>query len=234
MALRIKETAFVILLSAGTLAAAELRFEARHEHVRHGCQGVLRIDERGIGFEAKPQKKPHAWRWEYTDIQQLKIEAGRLTVLTYEDRKWRFGADRALQFILAPGGSFESAYALLKDRLDQRFVAAMADARVNALWSVPAKRLGRVNGAHGSLIVGADRIVFESAERGSARTWRYGDIDSLSSSGPFELTVTTHERSATDYGSLKSFHFQLKQPLAEGRYDDLWWRINQNRIRRIQ
>jgi hypothetical protein len=234
MALRIKETAFVILLAGGTLAAAELRFEVRHEHFRKGCPGVLRIGEQGVAFEAQPSKRPHTWRWEFSDIQQLKIESGKLTVLTYEDRKWRFGADRTFTFTLGAGASFESAYALLKDRLDQRFVAALVDTHVAVLWSMPAKRLARVKGAHGTLLVGADRIAFESVEAGAARTWRYGDIDNISSSGPFELTLTTHERSATDYGSLKSFHFQLKQPLAEDRYDDLWRRINQDRIRRIQ
>lgn len=234
MALRIEKAAFVILIAAQAPAAAELRFQVRHEHLRKGCAGVLTIDGQGIRFDAKPSKKPHAWRWEFSDIQQLKIEPQRLTVLTYEDRKWKLGADRAFEFTPAGGASFESAYGQLKDRLDQRLVIAMADAPAEVLWSMPVKRAGRVKGAQGTLQVGADRITFETAERGSARTWRYMDIDNISSSGPFELTVTTHERSAADYGSLKSFHFQLKQALTEVRYNELWWRINQSRIRRIQ
>jgi len=234
MALRTKETAFVILLAAHALAADELRFDVRHEHLRKGCPGVLRVEEKGIAFEGKPSKKPHAWRWEFSDIQQLKIEARRLTVLTYEDSKWRFGADRVFEFTLPAGASFESAYLRLKDRLDQRLVAALADERGKALWKIPAKRAGRVSGAHGTLVAELDRIAFEATAPGAARTWRYGDIDNISSSGPFELTLTTFERSTTDYGSLKSFHFQLKQPLTEDRYNNLWWRINQDRIRRIQ
>jgi hypothetical protein len=234
MALRTKETAFVILLAAQAFAADELRFDVRHQHWRKGCQGVLRVDEQGIAFEGKPSKKPHVWRWEFPDIQQLKIEPHRLTVLTYEDRKWRFGADRAFEFTLPAGTSFESAYKRLKDQLDQRLVAALAEERPDALWKMPAKRAGRVKGAHGTLVVDADRIAFEAIAPGAARTWRYGDIDNISSSGPFELTLTTFERSTNDYGSLKSFHFQLKQPLTEDRYNDLWWRINQSRIRRIQ
>lgn len=223
-----------MLLAAHAFAADELRFDARHEHLRKGCQGVLRVDEQGIAFEGKPSKKPHVWRWAFSDIQQLKIESNRLTVLTYEDRKWLFGADRAFEFTLPAGASFENAYKRLKGRLDQRLVAPLAEDLGDALWKMPAKRAGRVKGAHGTLAAGADRIVFEATAPGAARTWRYGDIDNISSSGPFELTLTTFERSTNDYGSLKSFHFQLKQPLTEDRYNNLWWRINQNRIRRIQ
>jgi hypothetical protein len=35
----------------------------------------------------------------------------------------------------------------------------------------------------------------------------------VSSSGPFQLTITTFE---------KQFDFQLKQPLSEARYNRLW------------
>ncbi len=234
MALRIKETAFVILLATRAFADGELRFQVRHEHLRKGCQGVLSVDEQGIAFEGKPSKKPHAWRWEFSDIQQLKIEPRRMTVLTYEDRKWLLGADRRFEFTLPAGASFERAYLRLKNRLDQRLVAALADEQGTILWKLPAKRIGRVKGEQGTLVVSTDRVAFETAEPGASRTWRYSDLDSISSAGPFEFTVTTYERSKTDYGSLKSFHFQLKQPLTEDRYNDLWWRINQNRIRRIQ
>jgi hypothetical protein len=234
MALRIKETAFVILLAARAFADGELRFQVRHEHLRKGCQGVLRVDEQGIAFEGKPSKKPHGWRWEFSDIQQLKIEPRRMTVLTYEDRKWLLGADRSFEFTLPVGASFESAYQLLKNRLHQRLVAALADEQNLILWKLPAKRTGRVKGAQGTLVVSTDRVAFETAEPGASRTWRYSDLDNISSAGPFEFTVATYERSKTGYGGLKSFHFQLKQPLTEDRYNDLWWRINQNRIRRIQ
>lgn len=234
MALRIEKTVVVILLAAASLAAGELSFNVRHEHLRKGCAGVLRIGEDGIAFDAAPSKKPHSWRWAFADIQQLKIEPRRVTVLTYEDRKWRFGADGSVSFTLADGASFHNAYAMLKGRMDQRLVAAIAETPAGVLWSIPVKRAGRLKGAQGALVVGTNSITFETAEPGSARVWRLEDIDNVSSSGPFELTVTAHERSKTDYGSLKSFHFQLKQALAEERYNDLWWRINRNRIRRIQ
>jgi hypothetical protein len=36
----------------------------------------------------------------------------------------------------------------------------------------------------------------------------------------------TFERARTHYGNRKGFNFQLKQPLAEERYTQLWRRLN--------
>ena len=230
MALRTKETALLIVLTGGALAAGQLRFQVRHEHLHKGCEGVLSVDADGIAFTGKP----HTWRWSFSGIQQLKLEPRRLTLLTYEDRKWLLGADRSFTFTLPAGASFESAYPVLKERLGQRLVAALERAPEAILWKLPAKKLGRITGAQGTLVVGADCLVFETSQPGAPRTWLYPDLDNISSSGPFELTVTAYERSRTAYGSQKSFHFQLKQPLTEDRYNELWWRVNQDRIRRIQ
>jgi hypothetical protein len=220
------------LVLAGTAAAQEFRYEARHDHLRKACTGTLRIDVQGVSFEEtpkKPKKRPHAWRWTYTEIQQLRVAPKRLQVLTYKDSRWRLGADRAYNFRLAGGTRFEEVYGLLKDRLDQRFVAELADESVNPLWEVPVKLLGRISGSEGVLAAGADRVVYRTTRPGDSRTWRYSDIDNISRSGPFQLTVTTFERAAAHYGNRKSFNFQLKEPIAEDRYNDLWRRLNQNK-----
>jgi len=79
------------------------------------------------------------------------------------------------------------------------------------------------------LQVGTSQIVYKSAKKGETRTWRYEDIDNISSSGPFSLTITTFERAKLDYGSRRQFNFQLKQRLEEARYNDLWGRSNQSK-----
>ena len=101
----------------------------------------------------------------YQDIQELKLSADKLTLVTYKDRKWLLGIDKEYEFILAPGQSFSEAYALLKDRLDQRFVAAVADEQIQPLWEVPVKLLGRVTGSEGVLQVGPDRIVYKTTKK---------------------------------------------------------------------
>jgi hypothetical protein len=100
--------------------------------------------------------------------------------------------------------------------LDQRFVAALADATFPVQWSVPAKHLLPITGSEGVLSFGADAVSWSTTAKDDSRTWRYQDIANIGSSGPFDFTITTLE---------KTFHFQLKQTLAERRYNELWMEI---------
>lgn len=193
--------------------------------------GSLTISDAGVSFEenypgGKKPKHPHAWHWDYQDIQQLKIAPKSLTVLTYNDNKWKLGADREYEFDLVSDKAFQDVYPLLKNRLDQRFVAALVEPPANTIWEISVKHLVRSGGNDGVLRVGADSIVFSSEQKNASRTWRYEDIDNISSSGPFQLTITTFERAKMDYGSRKQFNFQLKQRLEEARYNELWLRLN--------
>ena len=109
--------------------------------------------------------------------------------------------------------------------MDRRFVAEMERASGPAIWSAPVKHLRRVVGSEGTLAVGEDTIVYATKAGGEARTWRYSDIVNISSSGPFQLTITTYERSRSHYGDRKGFNFELKEPITEARYNELWLRI---------
>ena len=59
----------------------------------------------------------------YLTLDDLK---DKLVIMTYKDRKWLLGVDKEFEFFLAQGKSFEAAYTMLKDKLDRRFVAAVA------------------------------------------------------------------------------------------------------------
>ena len=65
--------------------------------------------------------------------------------------------------------------------------------------------------------------ILDSGE--ASRAERYSDIAGISSSGPFQLTVTTFEQARSHYGDRKEFNFQLKQPIPETRYNQLWMDI---------
>lgn len=215
-----------VVLALGLASAGwgmePLQYEARHDHLRKGGEGRLTVSAEGIAFEEQ-EKPAHAWRWGWDDIQQLTVEPRRMTVLTYQDNRWRLGADREYRFELA-GGDFGEAHEVLKGRLDQRLVAAMTD-EGEALWRLPAKHLLRFGGEHGALEARAEGLVFEARGKGESRTWRWRDIENVSRTGPFQLTVTTYERARGHYGNLKGFNFQLKQELDESRYDELWRRV---------
>ncbi len=204
------KTAGCLILAgvAGVAALSAAQFPVRHEHLRKGCAGSMTIDASGVSFAGS---RGHAWKWPFQEIQQLKISPEAVTVLTYEDTKLKLAGSR--RFVFTGAVPAAELYPLLRDRMDQRLVAAIA-VDPGAAWSVPVKLLGP--GSQGAVAFGADSVVYSTTAPGSSRTWRYTDIDSISSAGAFDLSVTTLEG---------TFHFQLKQPLAEGRYDELWMQV---------
>ena len=207
------------LILAGAMAASGAEFFVRHEHLRKGCDGVMIADENGVRFRGQ---KAHSWAWTYDDIQELKLEPGRITILTYRDRKLWLGADQAYTFT----GKLpvEELEPLWKNRMDQRFVAALPGPKGDG-FSLPVKHLRRISGSEGVLVFAPEVIAYSTPAEGDSRTWRYSDIDSISSSGPFQLTITTFERARSHYGDRKGFNFQLKQPIAEAMYNRLWMEI---------
>ncbi|MCL5742514.1 MAG: hypothetical protein M1541_01110 [Acidobacteria bacterium] len=214
----------VALLLAATASAGEFRYEVRHRRLPKSSQGTLIIGDTSVSFRQADGKK-RALTWAYQDIQQLEIAPKTLRVLTYRDNMWKLGADREYRFDLL-SGTFTDAYNFLKSRLDERFVAALADGGIEPLRRIPAKHLTRFGGSQGELIFGRDRVVFETDKKNDSRTWRYSDIDSVSTSGPFQLTLTTFERARSHYGDRKGFNFQLKQALPHAWYNELWQRVN--------
>jgi hypothetical protein len=229
-----------LLLSPAAFAQQSFQYEAWHGHSRPphikkaGGFGMLTISDTGVSFQeiykdGKTPKHPHAWRWDYQDIQQLTVAPKSVTVLTYRDNKWKLGADRLYQFDLVSDKTLADAYNLLKGRLDQRLVATIATSPSNVLWEIPVKHLHRFAGDEGVLQVGTEEIVYKSVKTNESRTWRYEDIENISTSGPFQLTITSFERARLHYGSRKGFEFQLKQRLEEARYNDLWLRLNQSK-----
>jgi len=205
------------LLAPAIFAQQSFQYQARRMHVplKSGDLGTLTIDPAGISFA------PRRVHWDYQDIRQLKISAQSLDLLPYHGRTYHFD--------LAADTTFANAYQFLKTRLDQRFVAAIADKPTALLWRIPVRHAGD----EGVLEVGAAEIIYRTTKKGRSRTWRYQDVDNISSSGPFDLTITTFERDKFDYGSRKQFSFALKQPLEEQRYNDLWLRLNQSKGLRI-
>ncbi len=234
MALRAQTATLLIAsfpLAAAASAQSEFRYPARHDHWRKSCSGTLLITSAGISYRqesGKPKKKPHVREWTFDQIQQLTLAPGRIRVLTYDDVRWKLGADREQEFL--PGAAdLRPVWRMLRSRLDQRLVGALDGEEFPVLWQIPVKHLTRFGGTEGLLVAGARTIAWRAVRAGASRTWRFADIDNVSSSGPFQLTLTTFERSRSHYGNRKGFNFQLKQPLSEERYTDLWRRLNRDR-----
>ena len=197
------KTIGLILLASAAMPAEQ--FPVRHEHRNGFCEGVLRVDAAGVAYRAGK----HSRQWELRDIRELQLAPDRVYVLSYHGR-YRFRGSVPVYRL----------YAVLQNVMDQRLVMEAAEpVRAGALWTVPVKRRG---GADGSLAFGSESIVYTSEARDESRTWRYRDIDNITSSGPFHLTVTTFERSLASYNDRKDFNFELKQPITEAKYNELW------------
>lgn len=217
------ETRIVCLIALALAPASAQSFEypARHDHWRGGCAGFLRVDADGLSFsQVGGTKLPHQHRWAYQDIQQLEVtDGGVVRLMSYRDRRLLLGKDQPFEFTLDGKPDLTPLYRILRPRLDQRFVARVGDAQGQPLWQLPVKRLARIRGTQGTLAVFADRVVYRTHATGQSRTWRDADLVNISSSGLFQLTVTTLEKRGT-------FDFQLKQPLNAAHYDALWLRLN--------
>jgi hypothetical protein len=205
MAFRSKAAAFACLMALPAMCA---EYRVRHVHLRNGVYGSLIIGEDGIAFGEAGKHADHSRKWKFDDIRQLTLSPTVLRVQTYEGRNREFVFDGLPKDVSA------SWYPVFSERLDQRFVAALADEQVKPEWQVPVKLAKKVQG---DLLVGGGRVVFRSDAPNESRTWRISDIDSVASGGRFDLTVTTRER---------EFRFELKQVLVESRYQELWRAVN--------
>ena len=232
MALRIEAAinAFLIF-GAGAAMAQPFTFQVRHQHFHGAAVGVLRVTLDSITFEEMGKKKKHSRQWDFKDIQQLFLSPTQLRILTYEDQKWQFDRDRDYVFDHLPEDLSKTLYAMFAVRLDQRFVAALPDPAVRPQWQMGAKLLHGLAGSEGALLVADDRIVYQTEAPGESRTWRLLDIENISTGGPFDFSITTEERSDFRHARPTEFRFQLKEPLAENRYNELWRKIQEFKSR---
>ncbi len=182
------------------------------------ANGLLTIDETGINYESRHADRTRHWK--YTDIQELRIEPGRLHVLTYEDRRWRLNTDRAFDFTLPVDADWRAIRDAVAPHLDRRLVVAKADPPQKTLHTFAAKHKHALgNGCQGTLSFTAESVIYDTKDPGHSRTWTYADIESVATSGPYSLTLNT-------YPEHKAFDFQLQEPMNEAVYNEIWKKTN--------
>ncbi len=217
-----KRVLILALLLAAPAWSNTLSMQARHDHVVGSCSGTLAIGEQEIRYASEK----HNASWHYGEIQELRLQdGGGVRVLSYQDQtKWLGGGDRAFNFHVE--GSLNEAVEMLMPRLDQRLVIGFAYTPSRILAEFPVKHQRPLGGDDGTLYFGESTVVFRSSRPGESRTWRYSDIESISTSGPFQLTVSTYEQQKFHYANARAFNFQLKRRLDEEIYNTLWRRLN--------
>jgi len=211
-------------------AQSPLALKVRHDHGFGSCRGTLTLDDQGVRYETA--HKEDARNWAYEDVQQFQVEEGqRIKVYTYEDRKGRLGADKVFQFDWADSGTTpEEVYQFLQARTDRPIAAWLRPSDIGpVLYEFPVKHLGGITGREGQLLFTERLVVLQSDQKGGSRTWRYEDLESVSSAGLYDLTLTTYEQQKFHYASRRVYNFQLKKSLPSADYDALWRFVNEKK-----
>ena len=224
---------FLALFALGStlfpIFAEEMRFQVKHDHGIRSCRGELVF--RDDGMEYVTSHKKDARTWNYLDIQQLGLVGDRkISVVTYEDRKLQFGKDKIFHFELTEGTIPPSLANSSQGRLTKPFVSAVIPQLPAARYQLPVKHQHALGGCQGTLEIGEHHVVYRTSHPSNSRLWRYEDLSSMGSTGPFQLRLSTMERTRGEYGAEKNFIFDLKRRLDPEIYDFLWGKINLPRI----
>jgi hypothetical protein len=205
--------------------AQEFRYPVKHEHLIRGCEGELILGPDGVEFAAKDKK--HSRAWKYIEIQQIGLlSPTQVSILTYEDNRWELGKDRIFRFAILRGEITASVWGILQTRVAQPLVAAVFPTGIPSRYQIPVKHLRGFGGSEGMLEFSDEYIVYKTDAKEDSRIWRYEDISSVGTTGPYQLRLTSMDRVQGEFGGDRNFVFQLKRRLDEQAYDFIWWKIN--------
>jgi len=208
---------------------AETRFQVKHEHGIGSCRGELVFGEDRVEYVTSHEKDARTWK--YVDIQQLGLTGDKkISVVTYEDRKPQFGKDKLFHFELTEATIPLSLWNELQSHLTKPLVSAVIPELPPARYEVPAKHQHALGGCQGTLEIGEQQVVYKTSHQSDSRVWRYEDLSSIGSTGPFQLRFSTMERTGGEWTGEKNFIFDLKRRLDPEIYDFLWRQINLPRI----
>jgi hypothetical protein len=158
-----------LILGAGAAVAQPFTYQVRHQHIRNGAMGTLRVTLDSISFDEPGKKHQHSREWKYDEIQQLSLSPTELRILTYEDRKWQLGRDRDYVFDHLPDELAKALYSMFAAKLDQRFIAELSDPALRPQWQMPVKLRHGLSGSEGTLVVSDDHIAYRSDTAGESQ-----------------------------------------------------------------
>ena len=187
-----------------------------------GSHGTLAFMADGIVFQAADAKK--ARQWPYHELKQVRVVSPREIALdTYEDRsRWRFGADRTVEFKVTTGAIDGQLVAHLLRHVQRPVSSAVMPAGLEEpTVRITAKHLRGSRGTQGTLVVYPSGLAYETGSEGGSRYWRVDDVQSILRTSPRTLLIDVYES-----GRVRPFAFELKEPLPDEAFDALWHQVN--------
>jgi hypothetical protein len=214
-----------LLLVCPALQAQEVRFPVRHSRLLRDRIGELIFGETRIEYRTKDKGDARAWKYE--DIQQLGLLGPKeLTIITYEDSKWKLGKDLFYRFTITTGEITPVLWRQLQAKLKRPVVSALISPDIVSKFTIPVKHLRGFGGTQGTLEIGEEYIIYKTTVPMDSRIWPYHDISSVGTTGPYQMRLTSMDRAENESGGERNFVFALKERLAPEVYDFIWWKIN--------
>ena len=214
-----------LLLVSSVLQAQEVQFPVRHDRLLRDRIGELIFGETGIEYRTKDNGDARTWKYE--DIQQLGLLGPKeLTIITYEDSKWKLGKDLFYRFTITTGEITPALWTQLQAKLKRPLVSALIPPDIASKFTIPVKHLRGFGGTQGMLEIGDEYLIYKTTVPKDSRIWRYRDISSVGTTGPYQMRITSIDRTDTESGSERNFVFSLKERLVPEAYDFIWWKIN--------
>jgi len=217
----------VVLFAFSFLAAGNARaetFQVEHDHLWRSCKGKLVFGDTTVEYVAG--EKEHSRIWKYEDIQQLAIAPGEISILTYDTRKIEFGADQTFNFKLLSGTLSDKFRQEIEKKLTHPLVSSVVPEQIKVKFSIPARHRLFLDDSQGILEFGEDIIVYRSGKPKGSRVWRYEELLSIGSTGPFQLRLGALQKTGGEYGEEKNYVFDLKRRLTSEEYDFVWEKIH--------
>lgn len=211
-----------LLALASMASAQEFTFRVEHDHAIGSCKGELIINQDAV--EYRTNKKEHARKWTYTDIEMIKLRSPRkVEILTYESARMKLGHDRTFEFKVLDGEVTKELSGFLLARVERPLSTTFVASEEKPQYTIPVRHRHSFGGDHGTLKIYPDGVAYDSVRTKSSRRWRWTDIQSISRTGPYQFAVTTHEPKFG--GPMKTYNFDLKERMDDDAYDFVWSRI---------
>lgn len=194
----------------GSASSARWQSAAKLHRGLGKTSGTLIID--GAGLEFRPDKGSSI-RWAFVDIQTLYVLPRRITVTGYEKRGRLRPGTKQFRFDLATDLP-PAVAAELANSVGRPVRNGDPQPEASSIATLPVHHRTGFGGtkSNGILRFREDGIDYVTKSNKDSRSWRWTDIQTLTSSDPFHLTV---------FGYLETYSFDLKQPLQQRIYDRL-------------
>lgn len=173
-------------------------------------RGTITISAGGVDFRPA---KGEPFHWAFEDIRTVDLSnARRLSLVTYQNRRWHVPGDRPFAFDLETPVPPDVAAELVR-LVGKPAVNGVPSPQPSALAAIGARHVTRAGGSEGVLRFSDSGIIYVAAKANDSRSWRWADIQAVAHPEPYRLRVV---------GYLETFDFELKQSLPSDLFDRMW------------